>query len=266
MAGKSACADASQSLSILFFHDTWVLGPGHIATCMDTLPLEWAAPSSLYASIVHQKSRCTSYNRAPDCDRRANEIALAPATQSPSWSIHFANDYSPTHIVTADSAAEIVARLGDATFDFRRDVVVTGVGEPLVPAQEMRLSITRRGLLFSGESAGTSLVLLPQQFYNCPRSSDQNVRIVRANLTSAALLFSGKVELERTCRAAAAALEREQVLRAEAEAERNAVKQSSCWRFTAPVRATVDLFKRTRSKSIGNRASPNYESRSFGSS
>jgi hypothetical protein len=161
---------------------------------MDTLPLEWAAPSSLYASIVHQKSRCTSYNRAPDCDRRANEIALAPATQSPSWSIHFANDYSPTHIVTADSAAEIVARLGDATFDFRRDVVVTGVGEPLVPAQEMRLSITRRGLLFSGESAGTSLVLLPQQFYNCPRSSDQTVRIVRANLTSAALLFSGKVE------------------------------------------------------------------------
>ena len=37
-------------------------------------------------------------------------------------------------------------------------------------------------------------VLLPQQFFNCLRSSDENVRIVRANLTSAALLFSGKVE------------------------------------------------------------------------
>jgi hypothetical protein len=105
-------------------------------------------------------------------------------------------NYSPTHIVPADSAAEIIARLGDADFDFRRNVIVTGVGEPLVPARETRLSIIRGGLHFSGESAGTSLVLLPQQFFNCLRSSDENVRIVRANLTSAALLFSGKVETD----------------------------------------------------------------------
>jgi hypothetical protein len=109
-------------------------------------------------------------------------------------------NYSPTHIVPADSAAEIIARLGDADFDFRRDVVVTGVAEPLVPARETRLSIMRGGLHFSGESAGTSLVLLPQQFFNCLRSSDENVRIVRANLTSAALLFSGKVETDISLR------------------------------------------------------------------
>jgi hypothetical protein len=107
-------------------------------------------------------------------------------------------NYSPTHIVAADSAAEIIARLGEAGFDFRRDVVVSGIIEALVPAREMHLSITRAGLHFSGESAGTSLVLLPQQFFNCLRSSDGNVRIVRANLTSAALLFSGKVETEIT--------------------------------------------------------------------
>jgi hypothetical protein len=109
-------------------------------------------------------------------------------------------NYSPTHIVPADSAAEIIARLGDADFDFRRDVVVTGVAEPLVPARETRLSIMRGGLHFSGESAGTSLVLLPQQFFNCLRSSDENVRIVRANLTSAALLFSGKVDTDISLR------------------------------------------------------------------
>ena len=105
-------------------------------------------------------------------------------------------NYSPTHIVGADSAAEIIARLGDADFDFRRDVVVTGVSEALVPAREARLSITRGGLHFSAESDGMSLVLLPQQFFNCLTTSDKNARIVRANLALAALLFSGKISTD----------------------------------------------------------------------
>jgi len=105
-------------------------------------------------------------------------------------------DYSPTHVVTAGSAAEIVAHLSGPDFDFRRDVVLGEASQPLVPAREPRLSITRGGLHFSAESDGTSLVLLPQQFYNCLKASDPTVRIVRANLTSAAVLFSGKVDTD----------------------------------------------------------------------
>jgi hypothetical protein len=105
-------------------------------------------------------------------------------------------DYSPTHVVTSDSAAAIVAHLSGPDFDFRRDVVLGEASQPLVPAREPRLSITRGGLHFSAESDGTSLVLLPQQFYNCLKASDPTVRIVRANLTSAAVLFSGKVDTD----------------------------------------------------------------------
>ena len=98
--------------------------------------------------------------------------------------------------MTAGSAAEIIAHLSGPDFDFRRDVVLGEASQPLVPAREPRLSITRGGLHFSAESDGTSLVLLPQQFYNCLKASDPNVRIVRANLTSAAVLFSGKVDTD----------------------------------------------------------------------
>jgi hypothetical protein len=105
-------------------------------------------------------------------------------------------DYSPTHVVTAGSAAEIVAHLSGPDFDFRRDVELGEASQPLVPAREPRLSITRGGLHFSAESDGTSLILLPQQFYNCLKASDPTVRIVRANLTSAAVLFSGKVDTD----------------------------------------------------------------------
>src|SRR5262249_37575088 len=42
-------------------------------------------------------------------------------------------DYSPTHVVTSDSAAAIVARLSGPDFDFRRDVVLGEASQPLVP-------------------------------------------------------------------------------------------------------------------------------------
>src|SRR5262249_30226741 len=51
-------------------------------------------------------------------------------------------DYSPTEVTTARSAAEIVAALGAASFDFSRQAILsTDVRVPLVPARDMKLSV-----------------------------------------------------------------------------------------------------------------------------
>jgi hypothetical protein len=104
-------------------------------------------------------------------------------------------DYSPTDVVTARTGAEIMATLGQPGFDFTRRVVLTEpLDRPLVPARDMRLSVTRGGLHVSGRSDGTSLVVLPQQFSHCLRARDPGVRFVRANLMMAGLVFSGAVD------------------------------------------------------------------------
>jgi len=103
-------------------------------------------------------------------------------------------NYSPTQVTIADSAPAILAQLGDANFDFRRNVVLTEGLEALTPARDLKLTIVRGGVRLSGASDGTSLVLLPQQFSHCLAASDPRVRIVRADLAWAALVFSGKVD------------------------------------------------------------------------
>jgi len=105
-------------------------------------------------------------------------------------------NYSPTRVVTADSAAEILMHLRDTNFDFRRDVVLSS-GESLVPARDMRLTMNRGGgFHISGHSDGTSLVILPQQFTNCLKTSDSRVRIVRANLMWTGVIFSGDIDTD----------------------------------------------------------------------
>jgi hypothetical protein len=47
-----------------------------------------------------------------------------------------------------------------------------------------------------GESEGTSLVIVPQQFSHCLKASDRRVRIVRANLISTGVIFSGFVDTD----------------------------------------------------------------------
>jgi len=106
-------------------------------------------------------------------------------------------NYSPTEVVMAQSAAEITARMREEKFDFTKQVVLsTPVGEPLVAARNMRLSLIRGGLHVSGTSEGTSLVVLPQQFSNCLRARDSRVRIVRADLMMAGVIFSGEIDTD----------------------------------------------------------------------
>jgi hypothetical protein len=108
-------------------------------------------------------------------------------------------NYSPTEIITVRSAAEAIRVLSGANFDFARQVVLSSeVSERLVPAHNMKLSVIRGGLHVSGNSEGTSLVVLPQQFSNCLRAHDSRIRLVRANLIMTGMIFSGDLDTDIT--------------------------------------------------------------------
>jgi hypothetical protein len=106
-------------------------------------------------------------------------------------------NYSPTEIVVAESARDVVAILGAKDFDFRRRVVLASGGPSFVPARDTRLTINRGGgFHVSGKSDGVSLIILPQQFSHCLKVFDSNARIVRANLLWAAVIFSGTIDTD----------------------------------------------------------------------
>jgi hypothetical protein len=106
-------------------------------------------------------------------------------------------DYSPTEVVTAQSGVEIMTVLGQANFDFTRQAVLTAtISGPLVPAHEMKMRLIRGGLHVSGRSAGTSLVVLPQQFSHCLLARDPRVRLVRANLMMTGVIFAGDLDTD----------------------------------------------------------------------
>ena len=65
-----------------------------------------------------------------------------------------------------------------------------------MPARDMRLSLIPGGFHLFGRSDGTSLVVLPQQFSHCLRARDNRVRIVRADLLMAGVIFSGDVDTD----------------------------------------------------------------------
>jgi hypothetical protein len=124
-----------------------------------------------------------------------------PASKQPAtWYIYTlphpnVGDYSPTEVVRAQSGADMTAAMAAPDFDFSRQVVLSEpISGSLVPAHDMQLTILRNGFHVSGKSDGTSLVVLPYQFSNCLRAWDARVRVVRANLMMAGLIFSGDLD------------------------------------------------------------------------
>src|SRR5262249_36965481 len=106
-------------------------------------------------------------------------------------------NYSPTEIVTARSATEMVDMIRAPDFDFTKRVALFApVDETLVPARDMQMSRIRGGFHVSGRSDGTSLVVLPLQYSHCLRSRDSRVRFVRADLLMAGMIFSGNIDTE----------------------------------------------------------------------
>jgi hypothetical protein len=64
-------------------------------------------------------------------------------------------NYSPTEVKTASSGTEIGAMMGEPSFDFTRQVVLSAeISQRLVPAREMRFSLIRGGWHVSGRSDG----------------------------------------------------------------------------------------------------------------
>jgi hypothetical protein len=139
------------------------------------------------------------------------EAAHLPSTTVPrrplagpasSWLVYELPDanvgnYSPTRVMTAESATEILNNLRSSTFEYRDQVVLsTAISQALTPARNVRMSIVRGGLHVSAQSDGTSLLLLPQQFSHCLRAHDDRVRLVRANLIMTGLIFSGRVDTD----------------------------------------------------------------------
>ena len=106
-------------------------------------------------------------------------------------------NYSPTGVITAESGAGIVNNLRSSTFEYRDQVVLsTAMSEALSPARNVRISVVRGGFHISGQSEGTSLLLLPQQFSHCLRAYDDRVRLVRADLLLTGMIFSGRVDTD----------------------------------------------------------------------
>src|SRR5262249_29518779 len=100
-------------------------------------------------------------------------------------------------VVTRGSGADIMAALGAPDFDFTRRVVLsTPVEERLAPAYDMTLSFVRGGVHVAGSSGGTSLVILPLQYSHCLRARDARVRLVRADLMMAGVIFSGDLDTD----------------------------------------------------------------------
>jgi hypothetical protein len=145
-------------------------------------------------------------NRHPEADERHFPFVTfprRPIDQFPAdWVVYELpnpniGNYSPTDVVTAKSGAEIIAALDAPHFDFTKQVVLSSaIGEQLVPAHDMRLTLIRGGLHVSGSSEGTSLVVLPQQFSHCLRARDTRVRLVRANLLMTGMIFSGSIDTD----------------------------------------------------------------------
>lgn len=106
-------------------------------------------------------------------------------------------NYSPTEVVVRPKAAEVMATLGEKDFDSTRQVVLPeAIDKPLAVARDMTFSRIRGGIHVSGKSDGTSLVVLPQQYSHCLRARGKDVRVVRANLMMAAIVFTGTLDTD----------------------------------------------------------------------
>jgi hypothetical protein len=141
----------------------------------------------------------------------AAEAAQLPSTTLPrrplvgppgAWLLYELPDvnvgnYSPTAVIIAPTAAEILLRLRAPDFNYSRQVVLSAAIEgSLVSARNVRMSVVQGGLHVFAQSEGTSLLLLPRQFSHCLRVHDDRAWLVRADLLLTGMIFSGRVDAD----------------------------------------------------------------------
>jgi hypothetical protein len=105
--------------------------------------------------------------------------------------------YSPTQVVHASTAKEVLSALERDGLDPRQQVVVTdGSGLPaLVPAGSSELRFARGGFRVTATSPGWSMLVLPIQFSHCYAldavTTPADARLLRVNLAQTGLVFHG---------------------------------------------------------------------------
>jgi len=109
--------------------------------------------------------------------------------------------YAVTQTLLAGTAPDAIRLLADPSMDPSRVAVLTQAEElpVLVPSTRSVLMVERGGYRIEAESSGTSLLVLPVEYSHCLRADLTTTganppRLLRANLTMAAILFSGRVE------------------------------------------------------------------------
>jgi len=114
-------------------------------------------------------------------------------------------NYSPTDVVVASNATDVLRRLAAPNFKFRKTVILDSPLQlTLVPAERSQASLIPNGWRIRASSAATSMLLLPLQFSNCLSISEHQggagkvTSIRRANLASTALIFEGTVDVSLT--------------------------------------------------------------------
>ena len=108
-------------------------------------------------------------------------------------------NYSPTAVRDIATATDIVARIGDPSFDPTREVIgnVPGDMAGLLPAKNARLSLSAGALTLHAESNGKSILVLPLEFSRCLEAKvtgSEQPLLFRANLLETGVLFSGRLD------------------------------------------------------------------------
>jgi hypothetical protein len=107
--------------------------------------------------------------------------------------------YSPTRIIRASTASEILATIATLDFDPEHDVVIDdNIPGDLVPATSVSV-ITHLGptLSVSAESTGRSLLVLPFEYSHCVRleaSQGTSGQLMAVNLQQIGLLFEKQIK------------------------------------------------------------------------
>ena len=105
-------------------------------------------------------------------------------------------NYSPTHAIVAESAADMLNALAREGFDGRRDIVIDQpFDQPLVAVSRSELTVIKDGLAILADTSGRSVIVLPVQYSRCwELSPSSGARLLRANLAQLAIRFEGHLE------------------------------------------------------------------------
>src|SRR5262249_40114979 len=109
--------------------------------------------------------------------------------------------YAVTETRVAADASEALAMLADPAVDLRSVAILTSSQTlpALVPVSAAELVVERGGYRIEVTSPGASLLVLPVEYSHCLRTewaaeSDPAPRLMRANLTMTAVLFTGRLK------------------------------------------------------------------------